>query len=179
MAPSLASWLLLFSRYVRSNSVTPRTVVCQPPLSVGFPGKHTGVGCHFLLPAIFPTTQGLNACQLHRQTDSVPEGPGKPRRPPHSVTTPSSWARAGPLTVSLCHQSWARAGLLTASLRRPSGATVFCGSLVSGIVSPLAAPSSARLGAAARPANVLKCPCLCGVGFRRDGHLRHWGTVYP
>ena len=27
---------------------------CSPPLSVGFPSKHTGVGCHFLLQGIFP-----------------------------------------------------------------------------------------------------------------------------
>lgn len=62
------------------------------------------------------------------------------------------------------------------SLRRPSGAAAFCGSIVSGIVSPLGAPSSARLWAAARPADVLKCPCLCGVGFPRDGHLRQPGA---
>ena len=29
-----------------------------------FPGKNTGVGCHFLLQGIFPT-QGLNLCLLH------------------------------------------------------------------------------------------------------------------
>ena len=33
-----------------------------------FPGKNTGVGCHFLLQEIFPT-QGLNPGVLHyRQT---------------------------------------------------------------------------------------------------------------
>ena len=33
-----------------------------------FPGKNTGVGCHFLLQEIFPT-QGLNLGLLHcRQT---------------------------------------------------------------------------------------------------------------
>jgi len=31
-----------------------------------YPGKNTGVGCHFLLPGIFPT-QGLNPCLLHRR----------------------------------------------------------------------------------------------------------------
>ena len=31
-----------------------------------FPGKNTGVGCHFLLWGIFPT-QGLNPCLLHRR----------------------------------------------------------------------------------------------------------------
>ena len=39
--------------------VTPWTVAHQTPLSMDFPGKNTGVGCHFLLQGIFPT-QGLN-----------------------------------------------------------------------------------------------------------------------
>ena len=39
-----------------------------------FPGKNTGVSCHFLLPGIFPT-QGSNPCLfclLHWQADSLP-----------------------------------------------------------------------------------------------------------
>ena len=36
-----------------------------------FPGKNTGVGCHFLLQGIFPT-QGLNPCLLQWQADSLP-----------------------------------------------------------------------------------------------------------
>ena len=39
--------------------VNPRTVACQAVLSMGFPGKNTGVGFHFLLQEIF-STQGLN-----------------------------------------------------------------------------------------------------------------------
>ena len=31
---------------------------------MNFPGKNTGVGCHFLLQGIFPT-QGSNSCLLH------------------------------------------------------------------------------------------------------------------
>ena len=34
---------------------TPQTVAHQAPLSMGFPGKNTGVGCHFVLYGIFPT----------------------------------------------------------------------------------------------------------------------------
>ena len=34
--------------------VTLWTVACQVPLSM-FPGRNTGVGCHFLLQCIFPT----------------------------------------------------------------------------------------------------------------------------
>ena len=36
-----------------------------------FPGKNTGVSCHFLLQGIF-LTQGLNPCLLHWQADSLP-----------------------------------------------------------------------------------------------------------
>ena len=36
-----------------------------------FPGKNTGVGCHFLLQGIF-LTQQLNPCLLHWQEDSLP-----------------------------------------------------------------------------------------------------------
>ena len=46
-----------------------------------YPGKNTGVGCHFLPQEIFPT-QGLNPCLLrllHRQANSLPpEPPGQP-----------------------------------------------------------------------------------------------------
>ena len=49
-------------------------------LSRGFPGKDTGVGCHFLLQEIFPT-QGSNPSLLsllHRQAGSLPlVPPGK------------------------------------------------------------------------------------------------------
>ena len=37
-----------------------------------FPGKITGVGCHFLLQGIFPN-QGPNTGLLHWQEDSLPE----------------------------------------------------------------------------------------------------------
>ena len=36
----------------------PWTVARQAPLSVGFSGKNTGVGCHFLFQGIFPTQWG-------------------------------------------------------------------------------------------------------------------------
>ena len=46
-----------------------------------FPGKSTGIGCHFLLQRIF-LTQGLNACLLRLlnwQADALPlVPPGKP-----------------------------------------------------------------------------------------------------
>ena len=43
-----------------------------------FPGKNSGVGCHFLLQGIFPA-QGLNLPLLHWQVDSLLSKPtGKP-----------------------------------------------------------------------------------------------------
>ena len=36
-----------------------------------FPGKNTGVSCHFLLQGVF-LTQGLNLCLLHWQVNSLP-----------------------------------------------------------------------------------------------------------
>ena len=50
---------------------TPGTVDHQILLSMGFPGKNTGVGCHFLLQRIF-ATQGWNSCLLHWQAASLP-----------------------------------------------------------------------------------------------------------
>ena len=59
---------------VMSDSAIPWTVALQAPLSMGFLGKNTGVGCHFLLQGIFQT-QGLNLhllWLLHWQADSLP-----------------------------------------------------------------------------------------------------------
>ena len=39
----------VLSHSIVSDSATPWTVVCQAPLSMGSPGKNTGVGCHALL----------------------------------------------------------------------------------------------------------------------------------
>ena len=52
-----------------------------------FPGKNTGVGCHFLLQEIF-LTQGSNLRLLHWQVGSLPadEPPGKP---------PGCWLEVG------------------------------------------------------------------------------------
>ena len=47
---------------------TPRNVACQDPVSMDFPGKNTGIGCHFLLQGIF-LSQGSNQCLLHWQAD--------------------------------------------------------------------------------------------------------------
>ena len=44
---------------------TPWTVIARLPCSWDFPGKNTGVSCHFLLQGIFPT-QGSNPHFLYR-----------------------------------------------------------------------------------------------------------------
>ena len=43
----------------------PWTVAHRLLCPWNFPGKNTGVGCHFLLPGVFPPIQGLNLCLLH------------------------------------------------------------------------------------------------------------------
>ena len=47
-------------------------VDCSPqtPLSMEFPGKNTGVSCHFLFQGDLPNP-GLNPCLLHWQADSL------------------------------------------------------------------------------------------------------------
>ena len=64
--------LLLFRCYVMSDSfATPRSTALQDLLCPwDFPGKNTGVGCHFLLQGIF-LTQGSNSGVLHWPEDSL------------------------------------------------------------------------------------------------------------
>ena len=62
---------------LRPHGLYPARLLCP----WDSPGKHTGVGCHFLLQGIFPT-QGLNPSLLrllHWQVGSLPPTPpGKP-----------------------------------------------------------------------------------------------------
>ena len=83
--PHLCLWQILcccISCSVMFNSLRPHGV--QPARLLrqrNFPGKHTGVGCHFLLQGIFPT-QVMNPCHLcllHWQAGCLPSGP--PRKP--------------------------------------------------------------------------------------------------
>ena len=59
---------------ISSDSLRPRGLVArQAPCSWNFPGKNTGVGCHFLLQGISPA-QGLNPFlprPLHWQAESL------------------------------------------------------------------------------------------------------------
>ena len=52
--------------------VTPWTVACQLLCHWDFPGKNTGVGCHFLLQGIFPTWVGIEPGSPVLQADSLP-----------------------------------------------------------------------------------------------------------
>ena len=57
---------------------TPWTVACQAPLSTGFSGKNTGVGCCQALVQGISPTQGWNLCLLcllHWQVSSLPLAP--------------------------------------------------------------------------------------------------------
>ena len=58
--PGMYTQLLIHLRLF----ATPWTVAHQAPLSMGFPSKNIGVGCHFLLHRIFPS-QRSNLDLLH------------------------------------------------------------------------------------------------------------------
>ena len=62
------------------DSVRPhRLAAQQAPLSMGFSGKNTGVGCHFLLQGIFPTQEsnpGLPHCRQTQADALNSEPPG-------------------------------------------------------------------------------------------------------
>ena len=59
------SWSMLVGVCAQScpSLCDPWTVAHQAPLPCDFPGKNTGLGCHFLLQGIF-LTQRLNLCLL-------------------------------------------------------------------------------------------------------------------
>ena len=62
----------------RQRVVMMLTVVCQAPLSMGSPGRNTGLGCHFLLRRIF-LTQVSNLDSLHfPEASLLTDPPGKP-----------------------------------------------------------------------------------------------------
>ena len=73
---SYISLCMLSSHSVVSDSVTPWTVARQLLCPWNFPGKNTGVGCHFPLQGLF-LSQGLSLCLLcllNWQVDSLPLG---------------------------------------------------------------------------------------------------------
>ena len=48
----VCAWVLAKSLQLCLTLCNPRTVAHQAPLSMGFPSKNAGVGCHFLLQCI-------------------------------------------------------------------------------------------------------------------------------
>ena len=64
-----SSCFCLVAKLCLTLFATPWTIPCQAPLSMGFPGKTAGAGCHSLLQGIFPT-QGWNLFLLHWHADS-------------------------------------------------------------------------------------------------------------
>ena len=61
---------------VSSSFVTPWTVASQAPWE--FPGKNTGMGCHFLLQGIFLTTEIKPTSLALAGGFFTTEPPGKP-----------------------------------------------------------------------------------------------------
>ena len=61
----------MLSCSVVSDSLRPHRRAHQAPLSMGFPSRNSGVGCHFLLQRIF-LTQGLSPSLLYWQVGSLP-----------------------------------------------------------------------------------------------------------
>ena len=65
---------------VMSSCLQTMDLARQASLSMGFPGKNTGVGCHSLLQGIFPTQESSPCllCLLNLQANSLPlTPPGK------------------------------------------------------------------------------------------------------
>ena len=75
---------------------TPRTVARPGPSVHGdFPGKNTGVGCHFLRQGIF-LSRGLSPGLLPLQADALPFAPpGKFRQVEGIAMSTKSWSLRG------------------------------------------------------------------------------------
>ena len=86
-----AEKLLLFShcvRLLRPHGLEPTRLLCPGD----FPGKNTGVGCHFLLQEIV-STQRLNSCPLLGRFFTT-KPPDKPTENLLTVKPMSSWESA-------------------------------------------------------------------------------------
>ena len=105
---------------------TPCTIAPQAPLSMGSPGKNTGVGCSALLQGLFPT-QGLNPHLLHllqRQVGSLPlMPPGKPSpRDRFVLTDRQGWTCTQAYTASTRRaRTWPSRGDLKRPTQSPPG----------------------------------------------------------
>ena len=100
---------------LQPHGLQPTRILCP----WDFPGKDSGVGCHFLLQGIFPT-QTSNLCPLRWQEASLPLDRGSPVRVPTTCScsvTKSCPTLCGPKDYStpcfpglhhfpLCSNSW-------------------------------------------------------------------------
>ena len=69
---SLYTFVVFQSLGLQPHGLQPSRLLCP----WDFPGKNTGVGCHFLLQGTV-LTQGSNLCFLHWQAGSFPSEPPK------------------------------------------------------------------------------------------------------
>ena len=68
---SILAWRIPWTEEPKYLSSFPKAWFSESPICPwDFPGKNTGVGCHFLLQGIF-LTQGSNPSLLHWQVDSL------------------------------------------------------------------------------------------------------------
>ena len=92
---------------VVSDSATPWTVAHQAPLSRGFSGQNTGVGCHALLQGIFPTQEskpGLLHCRRILYQLSY-QGSPKSLSRVRLFVTPWSAALQAPLSMGILNKT--------------------------------------------------------------------------
>jgi len=90
---------------VSDSLASPWTVACQLLSSWNFPGKNTGVGCHFLLQQIF-LISGLNSHLLHWWRGFfATEPPGKPCVP---VVMPTPEPEKPYSKLTEFEKSWSR-----------------------------------------------------------------------
>ena len=133
--------------------MTPWTVAHQLLCPWDFPGKNTGVGCHFPLQAIF-LTQGLNPQLLHWQVDSLP------------------LSHLESLSVYLKSESESHS-VLSNSLR-PHGLYTVCGILQARLLEWVAIPFSRR---SSQPRNQTRVSCIARGFFTREAHFSVWWSL--
>ena len=91
MLPNVNGFMLMLSC---SLSVNSWTVVHRAPLSMGFSGKNTGGGCHFLLQRIFPDPGIKLVSPALASRFFTTEPPGKPyHQPVKKIYNTQFWAR--------------------------------------------------------------------------------------
>ena len=117
----------VLSNSLRSCGLQPTRLLCQ----WDFPGKNTGVGCHFLLQRIFPNqAQNLHLLYLlHWQADSLLLAPTSVSQPVQSLSrvwrfaTPWTAARQASLSIT---NSQSSPKLMSIESVMPSSHLILC-----------------------------------------------------